>query len=154
MFTRFAQIPVYCFAGLDRWPILYHQTENCGRMGRVMQLVFVNYGSNFMCLRLSCQWSFFQNRRIAICYLNGARGSTTDSGTLTKEEEQKYTFQIIVWFFVILLSLETIIGNAMVIIAYKIERNISKQVSLFSYTNYSSNKSDVKLRIDQLNQLF
>ncbi|CAJ0943583.1 unnamed protein product, partial [Mesorhabditis belari] len=39
------------------------------------------------------------------------------------------TTQIIVWFIVVLLSLETIIGNAMVIMAYKLERNISKQVS-------------------------
>uniref|UniRef100_A0A1I7XCY7 G_PROTEIN_RECEP_F1_2 domain-containing protein n=1 Tax=Heterorhabditis bacteriophora TaxID=37862 RepID=A0A1I7XCY7_HETBA len=37
--------------------------------------------------------------------------------------------QVIVWFVVIIVSLETIIGNAMVVIAYKIERNISKQVS-------------------------
>ncbi|TMS36862.1 hypothetical protein L596_003933 [Steinernema carpocapsae] len=38
-------------------------------------------------------------------------------------------FQGIVWFVVLLVSLETIIGNAMVIIAYKTERAISKQVS-------------------------
>ncbi|CAB3400135.1 unnamed protein product [Caenorhabditis bovis] len=37
--------------------------------------------------------------------------------------------QMFVWFVIILLSLETIIGNAMVIVAYRIERNISKQVS-------------------------
>ncbi|PAV91237.1 hypothetical protein WR25_09196 isoform A [Diploscapter pachys] len=37
--------------------------------------------------------------------------------------------QIIVWLVIIVLSLETIIGNAMVIAAYKLERNISKQVS-------------------------
>lgn len=37
--------------------------------------------------------------------------------------------QVVVWLVIILLSLETIIGNAMVIVAYRIERNISKQVS-------------------------
>ncbi|CAI5456282.1 unnamed protein product [Caenorhabditis angaria] len=37
--------------------------------------------------------------------------------------------QILVWLVIIVLSLETIIGNAMVIMAYRIERNISKQVS-------------------------
>ncbi|CAJ0571790.1 unnamed protein product, partial [Mesorhabditis spiculigera] len=37
--------------------------------------------------------------------------------------------QIFVWLVVVVLSLETILGNAMVIMAYKIERNISKQVS-------------------------
>ncbi|GMT08550.1 hypothetical protein PENTCL1PPCAC_30724, partial [Pristionchus entomophagus] len=37
--------------------------------------------------------------------------------------------QGIVWLIVAFLSLATIIGNAMVVIAYKIERNISKQVS-------------------------
>ncbi|UMM42092.1 hypothetical protein L5515_018060 [Caenorhabditis briggsae] len=37
--------------------------------------------------------------------------------------------QVIVWLIIIVLSLETIIGNAMVIVAYRIERNISKQVS-------------------------
>eukprot|EP00080_Pristionchus_pacificus_P006050 PDM66070.1 gar-1 [Pristionchus pacificus] len=35
----------------------------------------------------------------------------------------------IIWLIVAFLSLATIIGNAMVVIAYKIERNISKQVS-------------------------
>ncbi|CAD6184988.1 unnamed protein product [Caenorhabditis auriculariae] len=39
------------------------------------------------------------------------------------------TAQIIVWIIIVILSLETIIGNAMVILAYRIERNISKQVS-------------------------
>nr|pir hypothetical protein C15B12.5 - Caenorhabditis elegans [Caenorhabditis elegans] len=37
--------------------------------------------------------------------------------------------QIVVWIIIIVLSLETIIGNAMVVMAYRIERNISKQVS-------------------------
>ncbi|KHN82192.1 putative muscarinic acetylcholine receptor gar-1 [Toxocara canis] len=37
--------------------------------------------------------------------------------------------QIFVWIIIIFLSLETIIGNAMVIVAYKLERAISKQVS-------------------------
>ncbi|KAF8354621.1 gar-1, partial [Pristionchus pacificus] len=37
--------------------------------------------------------------------------------------------QAIIWLIVAFLSLATIIGNAMVVIAYKIERNISKQVS-------------------------
>ncbi|EFO82415.1 CRE-GAR-1 protein [Caenorhabditis remanei] len=37
--------------------------------------------------------------------------------------------QVVVWLIIIVLSLETIIGNAMVIVAYRIERNISKQVS-------------------------
>ncbi|CAI2357264.1 unnamed protein product [Caenorhabditis sp. 36 PRJEB53466] len=37
--------------------------------------------------------------------------------------------QVVVWLVIIVLSLETIIGNAMVIVAYRIERNISKQVS-------------------------
>uniref|UniRef100_A0A8R1HG28 G_PROTEIN_RECEP_F1_2 domain-containing protein n=1 Tax=Caenorhabditis japonica TaxID=281687 RepID=A0A8R1HG28_CAEJA len=37
--------------------------------------------------------------------------------------------QMVVWLIIIVLSLETIIGNAMVIVAYRIERNISKQVS-------------------------
>uniref|UniRef100_A0A914C990 G-protein coupled receptors family 1 profile domain-containing protein n=2 Tax=Acrobeloides nanus TaxID=290746 RepID=A0A914C990_9BILA len=37
--------------------------------------------------------------------------------------------QIIGWIVASLLSLETIIGNAMVIVAYKLERSISKQVS-------------------------
>ncbi|GMR62706.1 hypothetical protein PMAYCL1PPCAC_32901, partial [Pristionchus mayeri] len=37
--------------------------------------------------------------------------------------------QGIVWLIVAFLSLATIVGNAMVVIAYKIERNISKQVS-------------------------
>ncbi|VDK47138.1 unnamed protein product [Anisakis simplex] len=38
-------------------------------------------------------------------------------------------FQIFVWIIIVFLSLETIIGNAMVIVAYKVERAISKQVS-------------------------
>ncbi|KAE9553809.1 hypothetical protein FO519_002979 [Halicephalobus sp. NKZ332] len=37
--------------------------------------------------------------------------------------------QVIIWIIASLLSLETIIGNAMVIVAYKLERSISKQVS-------------------------
>uniref|UniRef100_A0AC34RPL3 G-protein coupled receptors family 1 profile domain-containing protein n=1 Tax=Panagrolaimus sp. JU765 TaxID=591449 RepID=A0AC34RPL3_9BILA len=37
--------------------------------------------------------------------------------------------QAIIWIVAFLLSLETVIGNAMVIIAYKLERSISKQVS-------------------------
>uniref|UniRef100_A0A915C806 Uncharacterized protein n=1 Tax=Parascaris univalens TaxID=6257 RepID=A0A915C806_PARUN len=36
--------------------------------------------------------------------------------------------QVVVWAVIIFLSLETIIGNAMVIVAYKLERAISKQV--------------------------
>ena len=43
--------------------------------------------------------------------------------------------QIIVWLVIIALSLETIIGNAMVIAAYKLERNISKQVLCFFIPN-------------------
>ncbi|GMT35160.1 hypothetical protein PFISCL1PPCAC_26457, partial [Pristionchus fissidentatus] len=37
--------------------------------------------------------------------------------------------QGVVWLIVSFLSLATIVGNAMVVMAYKIERNISKQVS-------------------------
>uniref|UniRef100_A0A914PKG5 G-protein coupled receptors family 1 profile domain-containing protein n=1 Tax=Panagrolaimus davidi TaxID=227884 RepID=A0A914PKG5_9BILA len=37
--------------------------------------------------------------------------------------------QVFIWIVAVLLSLETIIGNAMVIIAYKLQRSISKQVS-------------------------
>nr|ACM78885.1 G protein linked acetylcholine receptor isoform a [Ascaris suum] len=37
--------------------------------------------------------------------------------------------QVVVWAIIVFLSLETIIGNAMVIVAYKLERAISKQVS-------------------------
>ncbi|KJH42787.1 7 transmembrane receptor [Dictyocaulus viviparus] len=37
--------------------------------------------------------------------------------------------QIAVWILVMILSIETIIGNAMVVLAYKIERNIGKKVS-------------------------
>ncbi|VDM61567.1 unnamed protein product [Angiostrongylus costaricensis] len=37
--------------------------------------------------------------------------------------------QIIVWLMVVVISFETIIGNAMVVIAYNIERNIGKKVS-------------------------
>uniref|UniRef100_A0A915D3P4 G-protein coupled receptors family 1 profile domain-containing protein n=1 Tax=Ditylenchus dipsaci TaxID=166011 RepID=A0A915D3P4_9BILA len=37
--------------------------------------------------------------------------------------------QAIIWILAMLLSLETIIGNAMVVLAYKIERSISKQVN-------------------------
>ncbi|KAI6233677.1 CBR-GAR-1 protein [Aphelenchoides fujianensis] len=37
--------------------------------------------------------------------------------------------QAIIWIVSALLSLETIIGNAMVILAYKLERSISKQVN-------------------------
>ncbi|KAH7731954.1 CRE-GAR-1 protein [Aphelenchoides avenae] len=37
--------------------------------------------------------------------------------------------QIVGWIVASLLSLETIIGNAMVIVAYQLERSISKQVS-------------------------
>ncbi|PIO75477.1 7 transmembrane receptor [Teladorsagia circumcincta] len=36
---------------------------------------------------------------------------------------------VVVWFLVIVVSLETIIGNAMVVIAYKIERSIGRKVS-------------------------
>ena len=37
--------------------------------------------------------------------------------------------QILLWFVVILVSLETIIGNAFVLLAYKLDRSISKQIS-------------------------
>ncbi|KAI1716898.1 7 transmembrane receptor (rhodopsin family) domain-containing protein [Ditylenchus destructor] len=38
-------------------------------------------------------------------------------------------FQIVGWIVALILSLETIIGNAMVVVAYRIERSINKQVN-------------------------
>lgn len=41
----------------------------------------------------------------------------------------RHSLQALIWVVATLLSLETIVGNAMVIIAYKLERSISKQVA-------------------------
>ncbi|KAK6033693.1 hypothetical protein OSTOST_00116 [Ostertagia ostertagi] len=44
-------------------------------------------------------------------------------------DETSTSCNVVVWFLVIVVSLETIIGNAMVVIAYKIERSIGRKVS-------------------------